>query len=51
MAKFIITLDSNKVGEYQIDKACLTIGRDKNNDIHLDNLSVSGHHAKITIKQ
>lgn len=46
----ILTLKFNgqKVGEYQLENGySLTIGRRKDNDVVIDNLGVSGHHAKI----
>ncbi len=40
--------DSSKLNEYQIEKGqSLTIGRLDDNDIVIENLAVSGHHAKI----
>ena len=40
--------DEKKLGEYPIDKGeSLSIGRLENNDIVIENLAVSGHHAKI----
>jgi pSer/pThr/pTyr-binding forkhead associated (FHA) protein len=36
------------IGDFQLQKGLsLTIGRRKNNDVVIDNLAVSGHHAKI----
>ncbi len=36
------------IGEYQLQKGLsLTIGRRRNNDVVIENLAVSGHHAKI----
>ena len=36
------------IGDYQLQKdLSLTIGRRKNNDVVIENLAVSGHHAKI----
>jgi len=36
------------IGDYQLLKGLsLTIGRRKNNDVVIENLAVSGHHAKI----
>jgi len=36
------------IGEYMLQKGLsLTIGRRKNNDVVIENLAVSGHHAKI----
>lgn len=40
--------DEKKLGEYPIEKGdSLSIGRLENNDIVIENLAVSGHHAKI----
>lgn len=47
MAKLILTLNDQTVGEFPLNKEVLTIGRKPDNDIHVDNLSVSGHHAQI----
>lgn len=46
----ILTLKfkDSAIGEYQLQKGLsLTIGRRKNNDVVIENLAVSGHHAKI----
>jgi len=47
MAKLVLSFNSSVVKEYELDKEILTIGRKPDNDIHLDNLAVSGKHAKI----
>lgn len=47
MAKIIVTLNGNVLGEYPLDRECLTIGRKPDNDIRIDNLAISGHHAQI----
>lgn len=47
MAKLILSFDGASVKEYELDKEILTIGRKPDNDIHIDNLAVSGTHAKI----
>ena len=47
MAKLILSLDSALLSEYQLDKERMTIGRRPSNDIHIDNLAVSGEHAAI----
>ena len=46
-AKIIVTLNDAKVSEYVLDKETTTIGRHPDNDIHIDNIAVSGSHAKI----
>ena len=48
MAKLYFTLDGNSLGEFTLDKERMTIGRRPANDIHIDNLAVSGEHAVIT---
>lgn len=47
MAKLILTLDGVPQGEHELDKELFTIGRRPNNDIHIDNLAVSGSHAVV----
>jgi pSer/pThr/pTyr-binding forkhead associated (FHA) protein len=48
MAKLHFSLDGNSLGEFSLDKERITIGRRPANDIHIDNLAVSGDHAVIT---
>lgn len=48
MAKLQFSLDGNALGEYELNKERMTIGRRPANDIHIDNLAVSGEHAAIT---
>lgn len=47
MAKLILTLDGAFLGEHDLDKDMLTIGRRPNNDVHIDNLAISGSHAVV----
>lgn len=47
MAKLILSLNATFKGEYPVNKDRITIGRRPANDIHLDNLGVSGYHAAI----
>lgn len=47
MAKLVLSLNGATVHEYALDQEIMTIGRKSDNDIHIDNLAVSGHHAKI----
>jgi len=47
MAKLIFLLDGNVIKEYALDKERITIGRRSSNDVHIDNLAVSGEHAEI----
>ena len=48
MAKLNISLEGNSLGEFNLDKERITIGRRVGNDIPIDNLAVSGDHAVIT---
>lgn len=47
MAKLHFLLDGNSLGEFALDKERMTIGRRPSNQIHIDNLAVSGVHAVI----
>lgn len=47
MAKLVISFEGNSQGEFSLDKERTTIGRRPSNDIHIDNLAVSGDHAVI----
>ena len=43
-----LNFKDKSLGDYQLQKGLsLTIGRQKNNDVVIDNLAVSSHHAKI----
>lgn len=42
-----ITFNSNKLSEVALDKEVMNIGRKADNDIRIENLAVSGHHAKL----
>ena len=48
MAKLQFSLEGNSLGEFELNKERMTIGRRPANDIHIDNLAVSGEHAAIT---
>lgn len=48
-AKLIYSLDGAFLGEFPLEKERMTIGRRPGNDIHIDNLAISGEHAAITI--
>ena len=47
MAKLVLSFNGEIVREYEIDQEVMTVGRKTDNDIHIDNLAVSGNHAKI----
>ena len=48
MAKIQFSLDGTSLGEFELKKERMMIGRRPVNDIHIDNLAVSGEHAAIT---
>lgn len=50
MAKLIFSLDNKVLNEFLLDKERTAIGRRPTNDIHIDNLAVSGEHAVILKK-
>ncbi len=45
--KLEFIFNANKIGEFNLDKEVMTIGRKEDNDICIENLAVSGHHAKL----
>ena len=47
MANIKLKFNGEVIQEIQLTKEATTIGRKPDNDIHLDNLAVSGHHAKL----
>jgi pSer/pThr/pTyr-binding forkhead associated (FHA) protein len=47
MARLILSLDSQVLAEYNMNKERYTIGRRPDNDVRIDNPAVSGHHALI----
>jgi len=48
MPSLTLKFKDNVIGRFAVSKgASLTIGRRKDNDIVIDNLAVSGHHAKV----
>jgi pSer/pThr/pTyr-binding forkhead associated (FHA) protein len=47
MAKLILTFNKQVIREYSFDKDGITIGRNEENSIVIDNLAVSGFHARI----
>lgn len=51
MAKAILTFQDTVIKDYLLDKDIITIGRKPDNDIKIDNLAVSGYHAKIIVSK
>ena len=47
MAKLVLSFNGEPLSEYDLDQETVTIGRKADNDIQIDNLAVSGKHAKI----
>lgn len=47
MAKLILTFNKQVIREYSFDKDGITIGRNDENTIVIDNLAVSGFHTRI----
>src|SRR5437764_6885669 len=51
MAKLVLRFESSVLKEVPLSQGVITIGRLPDNIIHVDNLAVSGHHAKIYWEQ
>jgi pSer/pThr/pTyr-binding forkhead associated (FHA) protein len=47
MARLILTFNKRVLREYSFDEGGITIGRNKENSVVIDNLAVSGFHARI----
>jgi co-chaperonin GroES (HSP10) len=47
MSKLVLTLDGALLAEYPLEKKYVTLGRRASNDIQIDNLAVSGDHARF----
>jgi pSer/pThr/pTyr-binding forkhead associated (FHA) protein len=47
MAKLILMFKDQVMQEFPFLRESMTIGRNPENNIQIDNLAVSGHHAKI----
>lgn len=51
MAKLILKYEAAVLKEIPLQKASISIGRIPGNDVVIDNLAVSGHHARIILEQ
>jgi len=51
MAKLILKFEAATLREIPLSKPSLSIGRSPGNDVVIDNLAVSGHHAKLIVDQ
>ncbi len=49
MSKIVLSLDDNLIMEYELEKEETMIGRRSSNDIQIQNLAVSGRHARIIL--
>jgi pSer/pThr/pTyr-binding forkhead associated (FHA) protein len=47
MFKLVLTFQDTVLGEYTFDTTPVTVGRREDNDVVVDNMAVSGHHAQI----
>jgi pSer/pThr/pTyr-binding forkhead associated (FHA) protein len=47
MLKILMKFDNEVLKTFQIEKSKVTIGRNADNDIQIDNLAVSAYHARI----
>lgn len=47
MSKITITNNQDEIKEMTLSEGTVTIGRDKDNDIQIDDPSVSSHHSKL----
>jgi len=47
MARLVLSLESNVLAEYNMNKERYTIGRLPDNDVRIDNPAVSGHHSLV----
>lgn len=50
MPKFLLKFHAAVIKEIPIEKTPLTIGRKPENDIVIDNMAVSGHHARLVMQ-
>lgn len=47
MAKLVLSMQGQMLSEFAIEKQRMTVGRKTDNDIHIDNIAVSGRHAEV----
>tara|TARA_E500000075_G_C6816213_1_gene233206 strand:- start:332 stop:532 length:201 start_codon:yes stop_codon:yes gene_type:complete len=45
--KLVFSFNSKQIDEFTLDKEVMTIVRKDDNDIRIENLVASGHHAKL----
>lgn len=47
MAKLVVSFNGDIIKEYTLDRGVLTIGRESDSDIHIDNPAANDKHAKV----
>ncbi len=47
MPKIVLSLEDNPIKEFELENKEMTVGRRSSNDIQIQNLAVSGRHARI----
>lgn len=50
MSKLIITTEDNIVSEVELERRSYSIGRKPDNDVHIDDSTVSGSHAIVEVR-
>jgi len=51
MAKLILKFETSVLKEIPLQKGSFSIGRSPGNDVVIDNLAVSGHHARLSLDE
>ena len=51
MAKLTLKYEASVIKEIPLRKPQLSVGRAPDNDVVIDNLAVSGHHAKLLVEE
>jgi pSer/pThr/pTyr-binding forkhead associated (FHA) protein len=51
MIKLILKLKDTEMGEFNLEKGLITIGRSQENEVVIDNIAVSRKHAQIELKE
>jgi predicted component of type VI protein secretion system len=51
MAKLVLKFEGQVLKEIPLKKSSFSIGRTPGNDVVIDNLAVSGHHARLSVDQ
>ena len=51
MATLVLKFDSKVIKEFPVQKPAVVIGRAPGNEIVIDNLAVSGSHARVCVEE